>query len=65
VLSDGLAAGVWRLERNRVSGAVCLDVRLVTPRPKRAIAAIEAEGRRYLRFAAPDAASREVRLRVE
>jgi hypothetical protein len=65
VLSDGLAAGVWRLEQDRVSGAASLDVRLVTPRPKRAIAAIEAEGRRYLRFAAPDAASREVRLRVE
>jgi Winged helix DNA-binding domain len=65
VLSDGLAAGVWRLERDRVSGEASLHVRLVTPRSKRAIAAIEAEGRRYLRFAASDAAGCEVRLRVD
>jgi hypothetical protein len=65
VLSDGLVAGVWRLERDGVSGGASLDVRLVTRRSKRAIAAIEAEGRRYLRFAASDAPSREVRLRIE
>jgi hypothetical protein len=65
LLSDGLVAGVWRLERDGVSGGASLDVRLVTRRSKRAIAAIEAEGRRYLRFAASDAPSREVRLRIE
>jgi Winged helix DNA-binding domain len=65
VLHDGLACGVWRLEGDRQSGSAILDVRLVTRKTKRAIAAIEAEGRRYLRFAASDAASREVRVRIE
>jgi Winged helix DNA-binding domain len=65
VLSDGLACGVWRLERDRASGGAVLDVRLVARRTRRAIAAIEAEGRRYLRLAAADAASHEVRVRAE
>ena len=65
VLHDGLACGVWRLEGDRQSGSAILEIRLVTRKTKRAIAAIEAEGRRYLRFAASDAASREVRVRIE
>jgi hypothetical protein len=62
VLHDGLACGVWRLERDRTTRAATLAVRPVTRLAKRATAAIEAEGRRYLRFATADADGHEVRV---
>ena len=63
MLHDGLVCGVWRLERHEgrpVTLAVTLAERLAT----RAAASIEAEGRRLLRFLAPDAERREVDVRV-
>ena len=61
VLHDGFVSGVWRLERGR-KPARTLAVTLAERLPRRATAAIEAEGRRYLRFAAPSAVSAELRL---
>jgi hypothetical protein len=54
VLHDGLVVGVWRLEPE------ALVVRHVERLPKRALAAIAAEGRRLARFL--EAASPDVRL---
>lgn len=64
VLHDGFVCGVWRIERIRASEAAALAVTLAERLPKRAVASVEAEARRYLRFAAPDAESREVRIVV-
>jgi hypothetical protein len=60
VLHDGLVRGVWRLER--AGGDAALVVSLVERLPKKATAAIAAEGRRLLRLIAEDAEAREVRL---
>ena len=62
LLHDGVVRGVWRLERDRATGDATLTVLLGARLPKRATAAIEAEGRRYLRFAAADAGLLEVRV---
>ena len=62
VLHDGFVTGVWRLEREPRAGSALLVVTLAERLSKRATAAIEAEGRRYLRFAAPSAVSAELRL---
>jgi hypothetical protein len=62
LLHDGLLRGVWRIDRDPATGDATLAVLLGERLPKRATAAIEAEGRRYLRFAAADAARREVRV---
>ncbi len=64
VLHDGLLAGVWRLERDRSTSAAMLAVRLARRPSKRSAAAIEAEGRRYLRLAAADAGRADVRVVV-
>jgi len=56
VLHDGLVCGVWRIQRAGSRSAI-LAVTLAERMPKRATASIAAEGRRYLRFAAGDAAS--------
>jgi hypothetical protein len=64
VLHDGFACGVWRIERPRASEAATLAVTLAERLPKRAVASIEAEGRRYMRFAAAAAESRDVRIVV-
>ena len=50
VLHDGFVAGVWKLERTK-AGAT-LSVTLAERLSKRATASVEAEGRRYVRFAA-------------
>jgi hypothetical protein len=63
VLHDGVVVGVWRLERGS-DGSVDLLVQHVVPFSKRVSAAVTAEGRRYLRFVAPDAARREVLMRA-
>ena len=61
VLHDGFVCGLWRLDRDR-SDVATLVVNLVERLPKRAEAALAAEGRRFLRFAAADAETRDVRL---
>jgi hypothetical protein len=63
VLHDGLVCGVWRLERPK-DGSVTLAVTLAERLARRATASIEAEGRRYVRFAAPEAERRDVVVRV-
>lgn len=60
VLHDGTVCGVWRVERGRERAA--LEVDTVVRLSKRATASIAAEGRRYLRFAAEDAETRDVRV---
>jgi hypothetical protein len=62
VLHDGFVCGVWRVERDRANGAAALEVTLVDRLSGRATSSIAAEGRRYLRFAAADAESHEVRI---
>jgi hypothetical protein len=64
VLHDGFGCGVWRIHRDRRTGVATLAVTLAEHLPKRAVASIEAEGRRYLRFAAAGAESRDVRIVV-
>jgi hypothetical protein len=57
VLHDGTVAATWNLQRDAKAGTATLAVSLGAPLPKRAVAAIEAEGRRFLAFltdAAPD-----------
>ncbi|MGH3035656.1 MAG: winged helix DNA-binding domain-containing protein [Gaiellaceae bacterium] len=62
VLSDGFLCGTWRLERDRDTGAATLFVTRLRRLTKRAGAAVAAEGRRFLRFAAADARGHDVRL---
>ena len=60
VLHDGFVCAMWRLRRDDARSTATLDVTLAERLPKRAVASIEAEGRRYLRFAVPAAERREV-----
>jgi hypothetical protein len=62
VLHDGFLCGTWWIENDRGTGAAVLTVDHMGALTKRASAAIAAEGRRVLRFSAPDATAREVRL---
>lgn len=62
VLVDGFLRGVWRIERDRATGIAVLVVSHVQPLAKKAAAALSAEGRRFLRFLAPEAEGREVRF---
>ena len=62
VLSDGFLSGTWRLERDRDTGSATLVVTPLLRLTKRAGAALAAEGRRFLRFAAADADGHDVRL---
>lgn len=64
VLHDGFVCGVWRIQSDPTTGATTLAVTLAERLPKRAVASIEAEARRYLRFAAAAAESRDVRIDV-
>ena len=62
VLLDGSVLGPWHVERDRDTGAITLVVaHLGTIATRRSIA-LAAEGRRLLRFLAPDATEREVRM---
>ena len=61
VLVDGLIRGVWRFDEP-TAGAAALVVQHDARLPKRGQASVAAEGRRYLRFARPDAEQRDVRL---
>ena len=62
VLADGFLGGAWRLERDRDTGSATLVVAPLLRLTKRAAAAVAAEGRRFLRFAAADADGHDVRL---
>jgi hypothetical protein len=62
VLHEGLLAGVWKVRHDRGSGEATLAVTLPRRPPRRAAAAIEAEGRRYLRFAADGVGRVELRV---
>jgi Winged helix DNA-binding domain len=62
VLHDGFLCGIWRLDRDRDSGGATLVVNLVERLPKRATAAVTAEGRRFLRFVSADADTHDVRF---
>jgi Winged helix DNA-binding domain len=62
VLSDGFLCGTWRLDREREHGGATLAVTQLERLTRRAAAALAAEGRRFLRFAAAGAASHDVRL---
>jgi hypothetical protein len=62
VLHDGVLFGVWQLDRGRESGRATLVVSHVERLTKRAERAVAAEGRRFLRFAAADAESHDLRF---
>jgi hypothetical protein len=62
VLEDGYVCGTWRIERDAGSGEARLVVDHVVPLAKRARSSIAGEGRRYLRFAAADSDSHDVRF---
>jgi hypothetical protein len=62
VLHDGFVFGVWQLDRDREAGRATLVVSHTERLAKRAERAVAAEGRRFLRFAAADAATVEVRF---
>jgi hypothetical protein len=62
VLHDGFLCGTWWIKNDRETGAAELTIDHMEALTKRASAAVAAEGRRMLRFSAPDATDREVRL---
>jgi hypothetical protein len=62
VLHDGFLFGVWQLDRMRESGRATLAVSHVERLTKRSERAVTAEAMRYLRFAAADAESYDLRF---
>jgi hypothetical protein len=60
VLVDGFVVGMWRL--SRAARAATLTVEMFEDIPRRDRDAIGEEGEQMLGFAAPDAASRDIRL---
>ena len=62
VLHDGFLFAVWQLHRDRDSGVATLVVRHVERLTTRAEQKVAAEGRRFLRFAAADAESHDLRF---
>jgi hypothetical protein len=63
VLVDGFGVAIWRVERDRGSGSVVLDVALLEAVARPALDEVTAEGERLLAFLEPDAAVRSVRIR--
>jgi len=61
VLVDGFVQAIWRAELDKTSGRATAVVEH-QPLPKRALAAIEAEGRRAIRFWRPTATDHDVHL---
>jgi hypothetical protein len=61
ILADGAVAGRWWVERERAGGA-SLVVAARTRLSKRVTTSVAAEGRRLLRFLAPEADDRDVRV---
>jgi hypothetical protein len=62
VLVDGTLGAVWRIERDKTTGAATLVVTRLARLTKRASSAVAAEGRRVLRFVAADAESHDLRI---
>jgi hypothetical protein len=62
VLNDGTGCATWHIERDAKADAVALVVSHAARLAKRAVAAIEREGDRLVRFLEPDATSRDVRV---
>jgi Winged helix DNA-binding domain len=62
ILSDGFGVGLWHLDRNADAAGATLVVDLVAQLPRRAVAAIEAEGHRLLGLIAADAPHHAVRV---
>ena len=62
VLLDGSVLGPWHVERDRDTGAITLVVAHLGTIATRRSTALAAEGRRLLRFLAPDATERDVRM---
>jgi hypothetical protein len=62
VLHDGFLLGVWQLDRGREPGRATLVVSHVERLTTRAERTVAAEGRRFLRFAAADAESHDLRF---
>lgn len=60
VLVDGFVRGSWKITRDK--HATTVTVEPYAPLSKKHAASVRAEGRRLLRFAAPDAARHEVAL---
>jgi hypothetical protein len=63
VLVDGFGVAIWRVERDRGSGSVVLDVALLEAVERSALDEVTAEGEHLLAFLEPDAAVRSVRIR--
>ncbi|MFE3459621.1 winged helix DNA-binding domain-containing protein [Nocardiopsis aegyptia] len=63
VTVDGFVRGLWRIERDKETGAALLDVRLFEPLSPAEEDAVTDEGLRLLRFAAPDTAEHDLRSR--
>jgi hypothetical protein len=61
VLVDGVVTGTWAIDTDRATGAATLVVSH-TRLSKRSAATVAAEGRRMVRFRAPDASTHDVRL---
>ena len=62
VLLDGSVLGPWHVERDRDTGAATLVIVYPGAIARTRAAALAAEGRRLLRFLAPDAGERDVRM---
>jgi hypothetical protein len=62
VLDDGFGVATWWLDRDRATGRTALVVDHIVPMTKAAKAAIEAEGRRLLRFLDAAGADHDVRF---
>jgi Winged helix DNA-binding domain len=62
VLHDGFVCGTWRMDGNRDGETAALVVDHAPGLNPRARSALAAEGRRLLRFLAPDAGARDVRF---
>ena len=59
-LVDGFVAGLWKTERKKKTASLILEP--FTPLAKKTLSALEQEGDALLRFAEPDADTREIKI---
>jgi hypothetical protein len=62
VLHDGFWCGTWRVERDKRTNAVTLNVDQTVRLTKRAVSALTAEGYQLLQLIAADAETHAVRV---
>jgi hypothetical protein len=62
VLHDGFMVATWSIDRPDSKVAAALEIRPAVRLPKRATAAVAAEGRRVMRFLEPDVHDLDVRF---